>query len=237
MARTTAPRPAATAEAEPAANFVERRIEHALASGAGRSRALAEKIARAHPDASPADVVALLERRYRRRAGLLSGAIGLTAAVPGVGTGVALLLTAANVGSFLRASTTFVGAVAHVHGVDVDDVGRRRILLVASLLGEEGARAVSGQLGVSSLYWGRSLLTRLPLGTVRAVNKGLTRRFVRGLTAKGGALMLGRLAPFGIGAVLGWVFGRRLAGQVVTGARDAFGPAPELPVSAGQYAH
>jgi hypothetical protein len=218
-------------EVEPAANAFERRVEKALASGAGRSRSLAEKVAAANPGASPADVVALLERRYRRRVSMLSAAVGLSAAVPGVGTGVAALLTTANLGSFLRMSTTFVGAVAHVHGVDVEDVARRRTLLLAALLGEDGARALHGELGVSTLYWGRGLLTRLPLGTVRAVNKGLSRRLVRAAAAKGGAMMLGRLAPFGVGAVVGWFVGRRLAAQVVTGAREAFGPAATDAVS------
>lgn len=224
-------RPDAAVEVEPAANAIERRVEKALASGAGRSRALAEKVAAANPGASPADVVALLERRYRRRVSLLSAAVGLTAAVPGVGTGVAALLTTVNLGSYLRASTTFVGAVAHVHGIDVEDVARRRTLLLSALLGEDGARAVHDELGVSTLYWGRGLLTRLPLGTVRAVNKGLSRRLVRAVAAKGGAMMLGRLAPFGVGAVVGWFVGRRLAAQVVTGAREAFGPAPETQAS------
>ncbi len=214
-------------EVEPAANALERRVEKVLASGAGRARAHAEKVAAANPGASPTDVVALLERRYRRRVSVLSAAVGLTAAVPGVGTGVAALLTTVNLGSYLRASTTFVGAVAHVHGLDVEDVARRRTLLLAALLGEDGARALHGELGVSTLYWGRGLLTRLPLGTVRAVNKGLSRRLVRVLAVKGGAMALGRLAPFGIGAVVGWFVGRQLASQVVSGARDAFGPVPD----------
>lgn len=227
---------AAQTEREPgrAANLLERLVDRALASGADRAGRQAENLARKHPGASPADVVAILERRYRRRVSTLSAAVGLSAAVPGIGTGIAAALTAANIGSFLRASTTFVGAVAHVHGVPVDDVARRRTLLLAALLGEDGARAVSGQLGVSSLYWGRGLLGRLPLGTVRAVNKGLSRRLVRVMTAKGGAVLLGRLAPFGIGAVVGWFFGRRLAKQVVTGTREVLGPPPAHAVAAGQ---
>lgn len=212
-----------------AANLLERLLDKALATGAGRSQRQAEKVARKNPGACPADVVATLERRYRRRVSTLSAAVGLSAAVPGLGTGIAAALTAANIGSFLRASTTFVGAVAHVHDVPVEDVVRRRTLLLAALLGEDGARAVSGQVGMSSLYWGRGLLGRLPLGTVRAVNKGLSRRLVRVMTAKGGAVLLGRLAPFGIGAVVGWLFGRRMAKQVITGAHAAFGP-----VAAGQ---
>jgi len=222
-----------TEESGRAANLLERLVDRSLASGADRSRRQAERVARTHPGASPADVVAVLERRYRRRVSTLSAAVGLTAAVPGIGTGIAAALTAANLGSFLRASTTFIGAVAHVHGVPVDDVARRRTLLLAALLGEDGARAVTGQVGASSLYWGRGLLARLPLGTVRAVNKGLSRRLVRMATTKGSAVLLGRLAPFGIGAVVGWVVGRRLARQVVTGVRDALGPPPAHTIAAG----
>lgn len=214
------------AEAEPAANTLERLVERAVSAGAKREQALVGKVTRKHPDATPADVVALLEQRYRRRVGRLSGLVGLSAAVPGIGTGVAALLTTVNLAGFLRDTTTFVGAVAHVHGVAVDDVARRRTLLLASLLGDDGARAVHEKLGPSTLYWGRGLLTRLPLGTVRAVNKGLSRRLVRAATTKGSAVLLGRLAPFGVGALIGWWAGRRLATQVVNGTRDAFGPPP-----------
>lgn len=211
---------------EPAANTLERLVERAISAGAKREQALVRKVTRKHPDATPADLVALLEQRYRRRVGRLSGLVGLSAAVPGIGTGVAALLTTVNLASFLRDTTTFVGAVAHVHGVAVDDVARRRTLLLASLLGDDGARAVHEKLGPSTLYWGRGLLTRLPLGTVRAVNKGLSRRLVRAATTKGSAVLLGRLAPFGVGALIGWWAGRRLATQVVNGTRDAFGPPP-----------
>lgn len=210
-----------------ATNRLERLVERALAKGGGRAAARAEAARRARPDGSPADVIALLEHRYRRQVRVVSAAVGLTAAVPGVGTAVAALLTSANLVFFFRSSTTYIGAVGHVHGIAIDDVARRRTLLLAALLGEDGARAVSGRLGVSSLYWGRGILTRLPLGTVRTVNRGLARRLVRLAGTKGGAMMLGRLAPFGIGAVVGWYVGGRLATQVVTGARDAFGPPPD----------
>src|SRR5665647_3803506 len=41
-----------------------------------------------------------------------------------------------------------------------------------------------------------------------------------------GALALGRLVPFGIGAVIGVTGARALGRTVVTGARQAFGPPP-----------
>ena len=217
--------PARTEDAS-ASNLFERLVDRAVASGDDRSRKQVERVVRRHPRASAADVVTILEHRYRRRVKTLSAAVGLTAAVPGVGTGIAAVLTAANVGTFLRMSTTFVGSVARVHGVPVEDADRRRTLVLGALLGEDGARAVTGNLGVSSLYWGRGVLGRLPLGTVRAVNKGLSRRLVRSATERTGALLLGRLAPFGVGAVVGWMLGRGLSNQVVTGVRAALGPVP-----------
>lgn len=210
----------------PSARVVERLVDRAVAGSEGRAAARTARIRRARPGASPADVIALLERDYRRRVRGISALVGLSAAVPGVGTGVAVALTAANVGTFLRASTDFIAAVTQVHGIPVADAARRRALLLGSLLGQDGARAVQGQLGIRSLYWGRGLLTRLPLGTVRMVNRGLARRVVSALGAKGGVLALGRLAPFGVGAVVGWVLGGRLATQVLTGTREAFGPPP-----------
>lgn len=227
----TAHEPVHAGPAEPAgaATILERLVDRALAGSEGRAAARTARIRRAHPGASPADVIALLERDYRRRVRGVSALVGLSAAVPGVGTGVAVALTVANVGTYLRASTTFVAAVTQVHGIPVADVARRRGLALGALLGADGARAVQGQLGVRSLYWGRGLLTRLPLGTVRMVNRGLARRVVGALGAKGGVLALGRLAPFGVGAVIGWTLGGRLARQVITGTRDAFGPPPADP--------
>ena len=51
------------AEAEPAANTLERLVERAITAGAGREQAQVQKVTRKHPDTGPADVVALLEQR------------------------------------------------------------------------------------------------------------------------------------------------------------------------------
>ncbi|NLI18886.1 MAG: hypothetical protein GX427_08765 [Actinomycetales bacterium] len=185
-----------------------------------------DDIRRAVPDATPAEVIQILENRFRSRAARNGGLVGLLAAFPALGTGVAFLLTGAQVTSFLKDTALHVMAVADVHGVPIDDLERRRSLLLASLLGEEGATAVQTQLGVGSLYWGRTLLTRLPLGTVKAVNRVLRQRAMRKSAEVGARALLGRLLPFGIGAVIGYTAGRAMGKEVITGARDAFGPPP-----------
>ncbi|GAA1641687.1 hypothetical protein [Georgenia ruanii] len=203
---------------------LERLLDRAVRRSKGHEVAL--ELRQEHPGATPAELIGLLERRYLRRSALLGGGVGAAATVPAVGTGTAVVLTAGQVASFLISSATFAMAVATVHGVEVDDVERRRTLLAASLLGEEGAEIVSGQVGLGTLYWARTLLTKLPIGRIRAVNKLLARRLMRFGFARGGALALGRLVPFGVGAVIGYVGTRGMGQNVVDGVHEAFGPPP-----------
>lgn len=203
----------------------ERLLDLAVRRASRADEHVAE-LRRSHPGHSPAELIELLEKRYLRRASRLGGAVGATAAVPGVGTVTALGLTTVQTVAFLSASANHVMGLASIHGVRVEDVERRRTLLLAALLGEEGAEAVSGQLGLGTLYWTKAAITKLPLGTVRAVNKAITHRLLRWGAARGGALALGRLAPFGVGALIGYAGTRAMAKNVIEGTQALFGPAP-----------
>lgn len=185
-----------------------------------------DKLRKKHPHASPADIVERLTKSYMRKVSRFGGGVGAVAAVPAVGTLAAMGLTGAQLTEFVYDSAAYVMAVADVHGVPADDVERRRTLLLASLLGEEGAQAVQTQLGVGTLYWGRALLTKLPVGTVKAVNKRLQKQALKRGAQAGGRAVFGRLMPFGIGAVIGYLGGRSMGNDVTKGVADAFGPAP-----------
>ena len=204
---------------------VDRLLDRAVARSDRAAEVLAE-LRRENPGATPAQVLSLLDERYVKRVARLGGAVGAVAAVPALGTVTAGVLTAGQLGSFLNASGDYVMAAASLHEVEVDDAERRRLLLLASLLGEEGAAAVQGQLGLGTLYWAKGALTKLPLGTVRAVNRGLTGRLLTWGVGRVGALALGRLAPFGVGAVVGFYGTRVFARNVVEGTAQALGPVP-----------
>ncbi len=221
--------------------FVGAALDKAVTVPSGTIHAHVEKIRRRNPLATPAQVIAILEKEYLRVVATTGGAVGAAAATPSIGTGTAVALTAGDVAGFFGASAAFSLAVASVHGIDVQDVDRRKALLLATLLGEAGVRAVGDTAEIGAVHVARTLLTRMPLRTVKAVNNQLTRRIIRRQAAKQGGLALGRLAPFGIGAVIGIVGGRALGKTVVDGARAAFGPAPvtfprilELPASPRQ---
>ncbi|MFC7406245.1 hypothetical protein [Georgenia alba] len=205
---------------------LERLLDLAVRRAAKGADRVAE-LRRERPGITPAEAIAHLEKRYLARAARLGGAVGAAAAWPGIGTVSALGLTGAQSLAFLTSSAEHVMAVAAVHGIDVEDVERRRTLLLAALLGEDGAQAVSGQLGLGTLYWARAALTRLPLGTVKAVNKMLARRLVQAGLTRAGALSVGRLTPFGVGAAVGYWGTRMMGRSVLEGTREAFGPPPE----------
>lgn len=200
-------------------------LDRAIAVPASRVDARVRRLRQDHPDATTADLVDLAGHRFRTEAGVSGGAVGASAAVPAIGTGTATALTVGQTAVFLSSAVLYVLTVADLHGIRVVDTERRRALVLSALLGREGAEAIQGQLGLSTLFWAAQMLNSMPMSTVRAVNTRLAKRATKATAARTGALALGRLVPFGIGAAVGWAGGRALAAQVVEGTHAALGPA------------
>jgi hypothetical protein len=208
------------------AAVVDEALAKAVSIPSSTIHAHVESIRRRNPEATPAELIKLLEKEYLLVVGSAGGAVGAAAAAPAVGTGVALALTASDVATFFGASAAFVLAVASVHGIDVEDSDRRRALLLTSLLGESGAKVVTDITGQGAPAVARVMLTRMPIATVKKVNTTLTRRMVRKQVTRQGGLFFGRLLPYGIGIVVGVTGGRALGRTVIQGARTAFGNPP-----------
>jgi hypothetical protein len=118
-------------------------------------------------------------------------------------------------------------AVAEVHGLRIDDLERRRTLVPTILLGNSGASFVEKAAGRTGKHWGTLLTEAIPMSTVTKVNKVLGRWFVTKYGTKQGILVIGRLAPFGIGAGIGGAGNALLGRTVVAGVQRAFGPPGE----------
>lgn len=206
--------------------FIDAALDKAIAIPSATIRAHVDKVRARNPYASPEQIVYLLEREYLLAVSASGGAVGAAAAAPAVGTGVAATLTAGEVATFFAASAAFALAVAEVHGIAIEDTVRRRTLVLAAVLGEQGSRTVGAETGLESRAWARTLLVNMPTTTIRRVNNALTRRLVRRQATKQGALALGRLVPFGVGAAIGIAGARSLGRTVIEGARKAFGPPP-----------
>ncbi len=208
------------------ATVLDSLLDKAVNIPSNRARARVAKLRARHPKASPEQLVKMLESDFLFRSKFSGAGVGAAAAVPTVGTAVALGLTAAQMGTFLASIAYHVMAVAEVYGIPLENKEQRRTLLLTAILGEEGANTVQTSLGLSTVHWARQALTNLPASTVKSVNATLRKRAAKTAATRGGLTMVGRLAPFGIGAAVGWTAGKAMANTALDAIRAAFGPAP-----------
>lgn len=186
-----------------------------------------------HPDASPHDIVRILERRYLAAVTAGGAAVGATAVVPGIGTGITLALSGIETAGFLESTALYAQSVAEVHGIAVDSPDRARALVLTLMLGKEGvdlvdqlARQAAGKGGTRSAYWGELVTKTMPRAAVGPLVDRLKRTFVRQFAARGGASIIGKAIPFGIGAAIGGAGNHILGRRVLVGSRRAFGAPP-----------
>lgn len=183
-----------------------------------------ERLRKSHPDESPAQITARLEKLYLNTVTGSGTAVGATAAVPGVGTIASVAAMTAETAFFLEASALYTLAVAAVHGVAPQDKERRRALVLAVVLGESGMEIVQKSVGHSAKNWGTLLGNKIP--GISSMNDSLLKRFLMQFIAKRSALMLGKIIPAGIGAAIGGFGNRALGHRLIDNSRQAFGPAP-----------
>ncbi|PWU52357.1 hypothetical protein DLJ47_19180 [Micromonospora sp. S4605] len=194
-----------------------------------QSRLVRKNIARArqrNPEATPAEVIRTLERMYVSALTGTGAAVGGVAAAPGVGTGAALALSGGEVLSSLELSALFALSIAEVHGVPIDEIERRRTIVMGIMLGGSGSATITKVAERTGQHWGRQIVAKVPVETLKQINKILGRNFVVKYGTKQGIIVLGRVAPFGIGALIGGGANAALATLAVRAGRRAFGPAP-----------
>lgn len=186
-----------------------------------------------NPDATPAQLVRILERRYLAAVTTGGAAVGATAVVPGIGTGITLALSGVETVGFVESTALFAQSVAEVHGIAIENPDRARALVMTLMLGKEGVDLVgqltkqaTGRGGTRSSYWGELVTKSLPRAAVGPVVDQLKTVFVKHFAAAGSASFLGKALPFGVGAAVGGAGNHLLGRRVLTTSRRAFGVAP-----------
>jgi hypothetical protein len=184
-----------------------------------------EFLRRRHPAHSPDQIAGRLEQQYLITV-LGSGvAVGLSAAVPGVGTLIGLAATAAESAFFLEVSTVYTLATTAAHGIDPAQTPRRRDLVLEVVLGEDGMQIIEKNAAHPAKNWETVLADRIP--GLRNMRDSPPKRFLVHFIAKRGVLMFGRVLPAGIGAVIGGAGNLALGKAVISNAQRALGPAPQ----------
>ena len=190
-------------------------------------------IRRGNPTASPDAIIKILERRYLAAVTMGGAAVGATAAVPAITTGVSLALSGVETAGFLEASSLFAQSVTEVHGIPVSDPDRARALVMAMVLGNAGrqviAQVASQATGVGpakTVFWGEQIGSVLPKSAVGPIADQLKKHFIKRFSVTQGSNVVGRLLPFGIGAVVGGGGNHLLGRAIVRASREAFHAPP-----------
>jgi len=188
-----------------------------------------------HPSASTAEIVRILERRYLAAVTTGGAAVGATAVVPGIGTGITLTLSGVETLGFLEATALYAQSVSEVHGIPVDNPDRARALVLTLMLGKEGvdlvsqlARQAAGRGVTRDRYWGEMVTKTIPRAAVGPLVDQLKNAFMRSFAVRGGASWIGKALPFGIGAAVGGAGNNILGRRVLVSSRRAFGLPPAL---------
>ncbi len=160
----------------------------------------------------------------------LGAATGVVAASPGLGTTGAVSMLVAEVGWFGLRATDQIMTIGALYGrVDSTADERRAWVLSVLAFGEQAAEEFASLLGevdqevtirsgkVAAVLAGIMQGDKATVDTLRRVNTMLASRVVAKYGSHRGMATLGRLLPFGVGAVVGgglnWALSRALSRQ------------------------
>lgn len=202
-------------------------IDGAMKVQAPLARRYVEGLRAKHPEATDRQLLEKVTGRFSSLMTLTGAGIGGVAALPGLGTAAALGLTVGEGISFAEACAFLTLAAADIHGVDMSDRSTRRLVLMGVLSGDRGAEIIAKAMGKQGLQWnavlggGGGFLPGL-------VSKQISKYVRRRVFARTGKLWLGRLLPFGVGAVIGGFGARAVSRSVVEAMLEIFSQAPTL---------
>ena len=182
-----------------------------------------------HPDATPAEIQALMDKHILRFATGSGAGVGAAAAVPGIGFATGAAAVGAESMLFLEAATLYVMASAHLRGVDIRNEDRRRALILVVLLGASGTMIVDtvvGNLGDKSGASVAATLTRFGTPSLNEVNSRLMKAATKRFSKKLWGTWIGKMMPLGVGAVVGTMANRKIVEKLFENSRLSLGPVP-----------
>ena len=190
------------------------------------------EIAAEAPGTTPSEKARNISSPIRKSMAALGAAAGATAAAPGVGTGVAAGTLAGELGVVALRTTDMVMAIGAAHGhLDASPEERRAWVLAVLAFGENAAEEFTNMVRDMGLKVsdGRALDIAndalvgggagqlATVDALRRINTTLVAQILKKWGTRRGAVTLGKLLPFGIGAAVGgsanWVMIREFSKQ------------------------
>ncbi len=148
--------------------------------------------------------VADVRRMFARELATVGAVTGGVAAVPGVGTAVAAGTLAGELGWINVRMVDLLLTIAVLHGHGEASVKERRGWLTAMLVvGTGSAQQVDRLASEVGKGLGKKATRKIPVESLRAVNRFLGRTVIVKNGAVQGAVRLGTVLPLGVGACIG----------------------------------
>ncbi|GGG67711.1 hypothetical protein [Corynebacterium pelargi] len=186
-----------------------------MAPAKAAAQAEVRNIRAKNPEITSEELLRKLKKRFVSRVTSTGAAVGGSAALPGVGT-VAALGAALGDGAVSVGSTMFyVYAVLDVLELDLEDLDSERAFILTVLLGGSGSSTVTRIAERTGGTLGKKVAKKTPRATIQQINKVLGRNFVTRYGSRQGIVVLGKIAPFGIGAAIGAGLNYALAQAVI----------------------
>lgn len=209
-------------------------------------------------DAEGADRTSLDKRlrsiikSYRRELATVGAATGAVAATPGIGTSAAASALVADVGWLALRATDLIMTIGAVHGhTDATAEERRAWVLAVLAFGDSAADEFANLIDAVDIEIvpdrdrlkqglgraaGLASSDALTVDSLRRINASLASRVVTRYGSRRGAITLGKLLPFGIGAVWGGASTWALIRTVGSHAEQFFAnyPVPPRPTRTGE---
>lgn len=200
-------------------------LSKALESQQPVAKANVARLRRVHPDKSPAELIAYLNKWYIGSVSATGAGAGAAAVVPNGWVQIPAAL--ADLLAYLEASVLYVLSVAEIHRLDLEDVERRKLLVTAVLLGNSAATtALEPLIGRTAPYWGKKVVQAIPMAVIDSANKIVGPRFITKWGVKQGVLVLAKQVPLMIGAAIGGGGNGLFGWFVIKSARKILGPPP-----------
>lgn len=181
-----------------------------------------------NPDLSDAQLLKKVNTAFTSAVTSTGAATGAVAAAPGVGTIAGIAAAAGDASWFLTAAAGYVLSAAELRGIKIESFEHQRALVLLVLAGGGGSSFFGKAAGRTGPHLGKVVTNAVPLSTIRTINKVLGANFVTKYGTKRGIIAIGKVAPFGIGFVIGGGGNLVMARGVIKTAKSMFDAADEL---------
>lgn len=199
-------------------------VESALKGQASPAAAHVRRMRAKNPGLTPAGAVKKLERQLLATTTTSGVAVGATAAAPGVGDVVAAAFTLGGPAVSVSAAVFHILAVAEVHQMPMADIEHRRKLALSIFLEQGADTAIPKVAERTGQHLARKTLKAIPGSALKPFNDVLGRHFITKSGDKQGVIVLAKVLPYVMGAVIGGGYSFATAWSVILATRLAFGP-------------